>query len=121
ALERLLRLHEEPLYALCLGILAHPEDAEDAVQETFLRVLRTVAGFRGGSSVRTWMTRIAVNVCLDRKRARRPTASLEEEALGSTFTAASPEAQVLQAAQIAEALATLPPRQRSMLLLKEIE
>ena len=120
ALEQLLRLHEAPLYALCLGILGQPEDAEDAVQETFLRVLRTVSRFRGGSSVRTWMTRIAVNVCLDRKRARRPAASLDE-ALGSACAGGSPEAQALAGAQIADALATLLPRHRSMLLLKELE
>jgi RNA polymerase sigma-70 factor, ECF subfamily len=125
ALERLLQRHEESLYALCRGILGQDEDAEDAVQETFLRVLRTVSRFRGGSSVRTWMTRIAVNVCLDGKRARRPAAPLNDEALLASASlrsdAASPEAQVLQNAQISEALATLLPRHRTMLLLKERE
>ena len=71
ALERLLTPHERPLYTLCLGILRNRDDAEDAVQEAFLRALRAMPTFRGDSSVRTWLQRIAVNVCLDWKRARR--------------------------------------------------
>jgi RNA polymerase sigma-70 factor (ECF subfamily) len=121
ALERLLALHEENLFALCRGVLGHAEDAEDAVQETFLRALRKFAGFRGGSSIRTWLTRIAVNVCLDWKRRRHPVAPLGEEAFDSGDACASPETSVLQNQSIREALMTLLPRHRTIFLLKELE
>src|SRR5215472_9271603 len=50
ALEQLLALHKPALYGLCRGILGHAEDAEDAVQETFLRALRGLCRFRGEAS-----------------------------------------------------------------------
>jgi RNA polymerase sigma-70 factor (ECF subfamily) len=121
AMERLLSLHEESLFALCRGVLGHSEDAEDAVQETFMRALRSFAAFRGGSSVRTWLTRIAVNICLDWKRSHRPAASFGEDSLISHLTCASPETSVLQRQRIREALMTLLPRHRTMFLLKELE
>src|SRR6266536_3146105 len=64
ALEQLLALHKRPLYALCRGMLGHADDAEDAVQETFLRALRALPQFRGDAAFRTWLFRIAVNFCL---------------------------------------------------------
>src|SRR5262245_46765636 len=67
ALERLLEPQERALYVLCRGILGHPDDAEDAVQETFLRALRALSGFRGDAAFRTWLFRIAVRICLDWK------------------------------------------------------
>jgi RNA polymerase sigma-70 factor, ECF subfamily len=60
ALAQLLARHKRPLCALCHGILAHPDDVEDAVQETFLRALRALPGFRGDAAFRTWLFRIAV-------------------------------------------------------------
>src|ERR1051326_854799 len=71
ALEQLLALHKRSLYALCRGILGHADDAEDATQETFLRALRGLPGFRGEASFRTWLLRIAVNLCLEWKASRR--------------------------------------------------
>lgn len=121
ALERLLALHEASLFTLCWGILGQAEDAEDAVQETFLKALKTIRHFRGDASVKTWLTRIAVNVCLDWKRNRKPADALNEETLRSNFTYASPEANVLQEQGILEALSTLLPRHRTVLLLKERE
>jgi RNA polymerase sigma-70 factor (ECF subfamily) len=47
ALDRLLAMHERALFALCRGIVGQVEEAEDAVQETFLRALRALPGFRG--------------------------------------------------------------------------
>ncbi len=122
ALEQLLAMHRRPLYALCRGMLGNADDAEDAMQETFLRALRALPGFRGEAAFRSWLFRIAFNVCLKWKAARPATALWDEEqAPPSAAAAASPEAQALQQLRIIEALAALLPRHRAIILLKELE
>lgn len=121
ALEQLLALYERPLFTFCHDILRHDEDAEDAVQETFLRALRALPGFRGDSAFRTWLYRIAVNVCLKSKAARPPTEPWDEARLLPLPGGASPEAEAVRHLQVREALGILPPRQRAILLLKARE
>jgi RNA polymerase sigma-70 factor (ECF subfamily) len=119
ALTVLLRRHELSLYILCVGMLRHADDAEDAVQETFFRALRSLRRFRGDSSVRTWLFRIAVNVCLEWKRSRRPAAA--DAGQVEALPAECPQAAALDQLAVAEALQSLPALQRAVLLLKELE
>jgi RNA polymerase sigma-70 factor (ECF subfamily) len=70
ALEALFRRHHTNVYALCVRLLDSPDAAEDAVQETFLRVLRSAARFEGRARVSTWIYRVARNTCLDLLAAR---------------------------------------------------
>src|SRR5262249_36026704 len=121
ALEQLLALHERPLFTFCHDMLRHAEDAEDAVQETFLRVMRALPGFRGEAAFRTWLYRIAVNVCLKWKAARPPPEPWDEARPSAIPRAASPEAEAVRHLQVREALNILPPRQRAILLLKARE
>jgi RNA polymerase sigma-70 factor, ECF subfamily len=121
ALEQLLALHERPLFTFCHDILRHAEDAEDAVQETFLRALRGLSGFRGEAAFRTWLYRIAVNVCLKSKAARPPTERWDEARPSPIPGSASPEAEAVRHLQVREALSSLPSRQRAILLLKARE
>jgi len=121
ALERLVALHHRTLLALCHSLLGHAEDAEDAVQESFLRALRALSGFRGEATVRTWLCRIAVNVCRNWRRDHRPTEAWDEERANPSSELASPEALALRHLQIVEALRVLRPSQRAVLLLKERE
>src|SRR5499427_7443073 len=70
AYERLYTLHGAKMKNLARNVLGSPVDAEDAVQETFLKVQRSIATFRGQSSFLTWTYRILINTCYDARRSR---------------------------------------------------
>jgi RNA polymerase sigma-70 factor (ECF subfamily) len=118
ALEQWLGSYERSLYLLCRGMLGHAEDAEDAVQETFLRALRALPRFRGDASGWTWLYRIAVNVCLEWKRRRR---TLPAETLAEPAAPVSLEGEAVAHLAALAALAALPPRQRAIVILKRVE
>src|SRR5690606_15249147 len=66
-----LELHRSTLIGHCYRMLASLDDAEDAVQETMLRAWRRLESFDGRASLKTWLTRIATNVCLDMLGSRK--------------------------------------------------
>lgn len=66
----LMEKHERELLRTCYAILQDRQLAEDAVQETFLKAYRHLDAFRGESSEKTWLVRIAINVCNDLRRSR---------------------------------------------------
>jgi len=69
------------IYGRCMKLLGNEDEARDALQEVFVRVLRSHTGFRGKSKPSTWIYRIATNLCLNRIRDRRPTRELVESDL----------------------------------------
>lgn len=68
AFEAVSRRHWPQVASVCRRLLRHPEDVEDAVQETFLRAYRGLHRFRGEAGARTWLIRIAVNYCRSQQR-----------------------------------------------------
>jgi RNA polymerase sigma factor (sigma-70 family) len=81
AYERLYALQGARMKNLARNLLGNPLDAEDAVQDTFLKVQRSIGSFRGQSSFVTWTFRILVNTCHDarRKRVRKKEVANEDE------------------------------------------
>jgi RNA polymerase sigma factor (sigma-70 family) len=115
ALEQLLGPHRRSVVAVCYGILGNTEDAEDAAQETFVRALRGLSGFRGEAAFHSWLIRIALNLCFSWKRSRHPTETWEEDT--SRSSAASPEVVALSHLRLMAALDSLSPHRRAALLL----
>ncbi|PIE31490.1 MAG: RNA polymerase subunit sigma-24 [Ilumatobacter coccineus] len=81
ALEQLLRDHYDRIHAVCRRIAGSDRDADDAVQETMIRIVRSLNSFDGRSKLSTWIYRIATNAALDelRRRSRRPSLSLTSD------------------------------------------
>jgi RNA polymerase sigma-70 factor (ECF subfamily) len=118
AMERLLAPHRRPLVAFCHGLLGNAEDAEDAAQETFVRALSALASFRRESRFRSWLFRIAVNLCSSWRRSQRPTEPWTQDAEVWASGAASPDTLALNRLRLLEALSILPAHRRAALLLK---
>ncbi len=78
AFEELVRRHERRVYRTTFAITGNQEDAEDAMQETFLKVYQHLGDFQRASRFSTWLTRIAINEALQSRRRRRTTESLDE-------------------------------------------
>jgi RNA polymerase sigma factor (sigma-70 family) len=70
ALEELVRRHQAWIYNIAVRMLAHPEDAQDAMQEILVKALTRLASFEGRSRFRTWLYRIVVNHVLNMRRGR---------------------------------------------------
>jgi RNA polymerase sigma-70 factor (ECF subfamily) len=112
--------HRRELLAHCYRMLGSLEDAEDAVQETFLRGFRAYGQFKGDSSVRVWLYRIATNVCLSAKSRAKDVGPIPDEVVVDE----SPESIVVSRESLRLALIRslqrLPGRQRAVLILREV-
>ncbi len=69
-MDDLIRGTYSDVYALCRRLLGDPADAADATQEVYVRVVRSVLGFRGEAAFGTWLHRVTVNVCMTALRKR---------------------------------------------------
>jgi RNA polymerase sigma-70 factor (ECF subfamily) len=147
-IERQLEQHRGELTAYCYRMLGSTFEAEDAVQETLVRAWRSFDRFEGRAALRSWLYRIATNVCLDmlsgKERRARPMdlgpAQTADAPLGDTLPEATwilpvPDSRVIPAgsdpAELAvsretirlafmAALQHLPPRQRAVLILRDV-
>jgi RNA polymerase sigma-70 factor (ECF subfamily) len=134
AMEALIRATYGAVYALCRRLLGDPADAADATQEVYLRVVRSVLGFRAEAAFGTWLHRITVNVCATTLR-RRGDARARGQVAGATAFAAPGAPDVLASAddtegrvadrdrarRVAAAIAELPEDARTVVILRDIQ
>ena len=90
AVRAIIKAHNRRLYRLARGILRNDGEAEDVVQETYVRAFTHLKDFRGDSSLSTWLSRIAMNEALGRLRRQRPGVELSSLPQGML------EAQIIQ-------------------------
>src|SRR5437763_15373339 len=90
AVRAIITANNRKLYRLARGILRNDGEAEDVVQETYVRAFTHLEDFRGDSSLATWLARIAMNEALGRLRRQRPGVEW------TSLQQGTPEAQIIQ-------------------------
>jgi RNA polymerase sigma-70 factor (ECF subfamily) len=131
---RLVELHSAQIYRLALKMLDNPQDAEDILQETFIKAFRHLGTFDGRSSVATWLYRIATNEALMQIRRKHPeqvsideplqTDDGEQEPVQIVDWCCVPESELLSAEgrkELDHAVDQLPASLRIVFLLRDIE
>ena len=131
---RLVDMASAPIYRLGLKMLGNPQDAEDVLQNTFLKALQSLKNFEGRSTPLTWLYRIAVNEALMLIRRQRPQVEIAEEPqedaddlpapVQLTDWCCLPESDFLSAESrqaLDAAISTLPEKLRIVFLLRDIE
>jgi RNA polymerase sigma-70 factor (ECF subfamily) len=136
AVRAIVRRYNRRLFRVARGVVRDDAEAEDIVQETYVRAFTNLESFRGEALLSTWLTRIALNEALGRVRRRRPTVELDELETESgwqggcliMFPSASPpaspetEAGRNQVRQVLEsAVDELPDAFRPVFVLRDIE
>jgi RNA polymerase sigma-70 factor, ECF subfamily len=133
AFEAIVRTHSGRLLSVARRFLGNDQDAQDAVQDAFIRAYRAIHTFEARAQLHTWLHRIVVNTALMklRERRRRPTESIED--LLPTFTNDGHQAVASRdwsdallerketAGIVREAIAMLPDQYREVLMLRDIE
>jgi len=132
AFNKLVVRHEANIYGLCLKMLRNPEDAEDCLQEVFIKAYESLTGFREEARFSTWLYRIATNACLMRIRKKKlETVSLDRPLeIGDAEIpheiadwTTNPSAQVLSEelnSVLTRHINDLPPDNRIVFLLRDI-
>lgn len=121
AFERLYQRHGRRMKSLACNLLGNTADAEDAVQEAFLKVYRNMRSFQGQSSFSTWVYRILVNTCLDMLRKRRGQGMPEEEVIPEGPHFAVPHRDHPLRMTLEKLLGKLDGRLRHVFLMFEVE
>ncbi len=125
--ERLAGESERQVYAVCYHMMGSREDAQDCAQETMLRAFKAFGSFRRDASFSSWITRIAMNVCIDALRKRRSVVSLDamREETNFDLPDAAPTAyarleQKERMRLLREGLDELPEEMRQIIVLRDM-
>jgi RNA polymerase sigma-70 factor (ECF subfamily) len=119
--EEIYRLHGERMKSIAYNHLGNVADAEDAVQETFLKVHRAASTYTGEAAFRTWLYRVLINTCYDalRKRQRRIRETPIDDFIN--FGRAGASVDDAKRMTLAKMLDELPQQRRTVFALFEIE
>ena len=115
-IEELIDLYGDGILRLCILYLGDRQLAEDAFQETFIKAWKKWDGFRGESSVKTWLTRIAVNTCRDMLRSGWFRTMRRSQPVETLFDRATGE-DIQEEFAVRDALMRLPGLYREVVLL----
>jgi RNA polymerase sigma-70 factor (ECF subfamily) len=130
AFAELVELYKDKIYHLGYRMLNQKQEAEDVVQETFLRVYTNLEKYDENQKFSTWIYRIATNLCIDRLRKRKPSYSIDAEmtdgegtdwhAMLASNDAGPDEELILSETQlnIREAIQTLPDKYKTVVILR---
>ena len=128
AFGQIVRRYQDRLFNSITHVVRCPAEAEDIVQETFIKAYASLPGFKGKSGLYTWLYRIARNVAASRRQRCRDTLSLDGCRRGATLDVPDPHASVTQRLESAEssdllhrALGMLSEDFRTILVLREID
>jgi RNA polymerase sigma factor (sigma-70 family) len=113
------RYHQR-LYRYCLSILARPEDAQEALQNTMLKALRALPGERREIKLEPWLYRVAHNESIELLRRRHDGVTLESEQIAATAELAETAALRERLRHLFADLGELPERQRGALVMREL-
>ncbi|MFC6335202.1 RNA polymerase sigma factor SigW [Paenibacillus septentrionalis] len=132
AFAELVELYQEKLYHMAYRMLNNRQEAEDVVQDTFMRVYNNLERYDDTMKFSTWIYRIATNLCIDRLRKRKPIYSLDAESSeyegldGYSMIPSdnrTPESELLLSETqriIHQAIDTLPPKYKTVMILRYI-
>jgi RNA polymerase sigma-70 factor (ECF subfamily) len=109
--EALVRSHAAVVLAVCLAYTRNRHDAEDAMQDVFVKAFRNLHTLRDPDRVRAWLLQIARRTCIDHRRRRRPAGAMGDD-VAAPATSAHPAAEALH-----RAIARLPEEYRETITL----
>jgi len=120
AFAAIFRRYHQSLYRFCLAILGNPEDAQDALQNTMIKVLRALPGEERQIELKPWLYRIAHNEAIDLLRRRRETTQLDVEQVAPGYGLSEDVATRERLRRLLADLRELPERQREVLVMREM-
>jgi RNA polymerase sigma-70 factor, ECF subfamily len=120
AMERLYHQYKRRVFGMAHRIVG-ASDAEEVVQEVFVRIFRALANFRGDSALSTWIYRLTVNAALSHLARRGRRQEIGDDALTDVAAPPPTERDSALATRIETALAKLPPGYRAILVLHDVE
>lgn len=123
ALNELIRIHQTELYHFIIKIVSEPADTQDILQDTFVRVWEKIGTFKGDSSLKTWIFRIAMNLSYTHLKRRKRWVALDAIRFHSSSTISPGDAAEMSFRQdrLTEALETLTPKQRAVVVARIYE
>jgi RNA polymerase sigma factor (sigma-70 family) len=120
AFAAIFRRYHQPLYRFCLAIVGNSEDAQDALQNTMIKVMRALPGEEREIELKPWLYRIAHNESIDLLRRRRETRELSVEQAAPGYGLAEDVATRERLRRLIIDLRELPERQREVLVMREL-